>query len=455
MWGTKPVSVQTSVRMTLLGVMLTLVVTPLICHEFLRRSDARQRDAALSSAVAHGAAPTFASAAMADRGSLREDCNRLLGQPDVLAVSVWDRSGRLLAHASGLGRPVPMLRTFPKPEQVAAAPMHLVFRARGAGAAAAHMAFAPLEGRAFGGHPTLLGVLVKSDPKAKHAWAHLVAFGLPVVAAGLLMFCLGSWWMGREVVRPISSLAEVDGDGSAAHSLERHRELGKIAQKMVSLQGALSTWRNRAQSTERRMDQQVALETQKISRALDRMRHEAWLDPLTRVNNRRFLEDKFKAIFDAQRAASQDLSVVMLDLDHFKQLNDTMGHAAGDEVLRFVGELLRQCLRTDDIAVRYGGDEFVLILPGVKIENASETADRILKLFAQRAKMMVSVNPVPSLTAGIASMVCNRPTDELELLAFADKTLLAAKRAGKGRTRLSKSIGSAARKTYATAPQAV
>jgi diguanylate cyclase (GGDEF)-like protein len=453
MWGTRPVSVQTSVRMTLLGVMLALVATPLICHDFLRRSDAYEADAALASAVAHGAAPVFASARMASRDDLREGCNRLVDLPDVLAVSIWDPSGRLLAHASRLGRSSNMLRAFPKAEQVAAAPMHVALRSRSPEASgAAHLAFARLDGRVFGGDPHLIGVLVQADPKPEGVWAHFLFFGLPVVAVGLLVFCLGSWWMGREVVRPISSLAEVDEDGvgSTAHSFERNRELGKIAERLVSLQGALSAWRNRAQSTERRMDQQVALETQQISRALKRMRREAWLDPLTRVNNRRFLEDEFKAIFDAQRAASQDLSVVMLDLDHFKLLNDTLGHAAGDEVLRFVGELLRQCLRTDDIAVRYGGDEFAMILPGVTMEEAGETTDRILKLFTQRAKMMVNVDPVPSLTAGIASVVRNSPVSELELLAFADKALLVAKKASKGRTGFSQAVGSTASRIYAT-----
>jgi len=454
MWGTRPVSVQTSVRMTLLGVMLALAATPLICHEFLRRSDANEADAALASSVAHGAAPVFASARMASRDGLREGCNQLVRQPDVLAVSIWAPSGRLLAHASRLGRSSSMLRAFPKPEQVAAAPIHMTLRNRNPDSVGfAHLAFARLDGRAFGGDPRLLGVLVQADPKPEGVWAHFLFFGLPVVVVGLLVFCLGSWWMGREVVRPIHSLAEADGDGagSTAHSFERHRELGKIAERMVSLEGALSAWRNRAQRTERRMDQQVAMETQQISRALKCMRREAWLDPLTRVNNRRFLEDEFKAIFDAQREVQQDLSVVMLDLDHFKQLNDTLGHAAGDEVLRFVGELLRQCLRTDDIVVRYGGDEFAMILPGVTMEDAGETTDRILKLFTQRAKMMVNVDPVPSLTAGIASVVRNNPVNELELLAFADKALLAAKRAGKGRTGFSRSIGSTLRRTYATA----
>lgn len=458
MWGKRPVSVQTSVRMILLGVMLALVGTPLICHEFLWRSEAREANAARASAVASSATPLFASPWMKSRDDFRAGCNQLLGLPDVLAASVWDRAGRLLAHASRLDNASGMLRAFPPPEQVVADPTRIALRAQDSEERdAAYLAFARIDGGPDGRDSHLLGVLVREDSRPGDAWAHVRSFGLPVVLMGLLVFCLGSWWMGREVISPIAWLAQVEEDvkGPQTQSLRRHRELGKIAERLVSLQGALSDWRTRAQSTERRMDQHVAEETQRISRALNRMRRETWLDPLTRVNNRRFLEDEFKTIFDAQRAASQDLSAVMIDLDYFKQLNDTRGHAAGDGVLRFVGELLRQCLRTDDIAVRYGGDEFALILPGVTIEDAGETTDRILKLFAQRAKMMVDVDPVPSLTAGIASLTRNRPADEMELLAFADKALLAAKRAGKGRTGLCQSVGSAPRRKHAAAARVV
>ncbi len=458
MWGTRPVSVQTSVRMTLLGVMLALVGTPLICHEFLRQSDATQADATLAAAIASSAAPLFSPTCMSSRDDLRKGCNQLLGLPDVLAVSVWESSGRLLAHASRLGRACGALRAFPKAEQITTAPARVALRAQSPeDSGVAFLAFAKLDGHSSGKDAKLLGVLVHADQKPEGAWAHVRFFVLPVVLVGLLVFCLASWWMGREVVSPISSLADVDenGEGSSARSFERHRELGKIEERMFSLQGSLSAWRNRAQSTERRMDQQVAQETQRISRALNRMRREAWLDPLTRVNNRRFLDDEFKTIFEAQRASGHDLSVVMIDLDYFKQLNDTMGHAAGDDVLRFVGELLRQCLRTDDIAVRYGGDEFVMILPGISIDDAGDTTNRLLKLFAQRAKMMVNVDPVPSLTAGIASIARNRPADELELLAFADKALLAAKRAGKARIALSQSIVSTPCRKYATAARVV
>ncbi|HWL95659.1 MAG TPA: GGDEF domain-containing protein, partial [Phycisphaerae bacterium] len=178
-----------------------------------------------------------------------------------------------------------------------------------------------------------------------------------------------------------------------------------------------------------------------IMRDLTRVRKEAWIDPLTGIHNRRFLEEKYPEMYETQRAAGRDLSLVMIDLDNFKRLNDTKGHAAGDSVLAFVGDLLRQCLRGDDCAVRYGGDEFVVILPGVCADNAKILAERLLSLFNQHAKTMFSGEASVSMTAGIAGMRQNEPRSASELLACADDALLAAKQAGKKRARLSTNRG--------------
>ena len=133
------------------------------------------------------------------------------------------------------------------------------------------------------------------------------------------------------------------------------------------------------------------------------------------------------------------MSVIMFDIDHFKTLNDTLGHQAGDELLAFTGELIRQCLRADDSAVRYGGDEFMLILPGVPVEQAQTVAGRVIALFAQRAKL-VEVSPRPSMSAGVASQLNNVPSSAKEIIDLADRALYQAKQAGKNTVRICQNL---------------
>jgi diguanylate cyclase (GGDEF)-like protein len=120
----------------------------------------------------------------------------------------------------------------------------------------------------------------------------------------------------------------------------------------------------------------------------------------------------------------------MIDLDHFKKVNDTLGHAAGDTLLQFVGQLLRECLRENDFAIRYGGDEFLLILPGVSVDNALRLIRRIMAMFAQRAKMIAPIDPPPTMSAGVASIRHSQPATPGDLLEAADEALYGAKHRG-------------------------
>jgi diguanylate cyclase (GGDEF)-like protein len=142
------------------------------------------------------------------------------------------------------------------------------------------------------------------------------------------------------------------------------------------------------------------------------------------------LEEKLPEFFEAQVHAGHDLSLAMFDLDNFKGLNDTLGHAAGDELLQFVGELLRTALRSGDVAFRYGGDEFLLVCPGVSADAAANIADRLIRLFTQRAKLL-TVQPEVSLSAGVASVRRHRPGSAGEMLKMADEALYRVKETGK------------------------
>jgi diguanylate cyclase (GGDEF)-like protein len=162
------------------------------------------------------------------------------------------------------------------------------------------------------------------------------------------------------------------------------------------------------------------------------LRDQAIRDPLTGLFNRRYLQETLER--ELQRAVRKDrpVSVMMLDLDHFKRCNDEFGHEAGDAVLRAVGEFLRNRTRTEDIACRYGGEEFVVILPEASQEHAFQRAQQIREGIKRlEIKHQPRLNPI-TVSIGLA---CSSSIlfDSTHLLEAADAALYQAKRDGRDR----------------------
>jgi len=167
-----------------------------------------------------------------------------------------------------------------------------------------------------------------------------------------------------------------------------------------------------------------------------RMYEAAVRDPLTGLHNRRHLVERINAEFCFATRHHSSLSVLMLDIDHFKRLNDVHGHLVGDEVLRGLGELLQDQLRKEDVAARYGGEEFVIVCRGVPPSQAATLAERIREKVAQ-GRLSATV---PDLAVTISAGVCGVPgavvREVHDLIDGADKALYAAKRDGRNRVRL-------------------
>lgn len=147
----------------------------------------------------------------------------------------------------------------------------------------------------------------------------------------------------------------------------------------------------------------------------DELRRLAHVDPLTNLANRRDLDLRLA------KAAPGD-TLIICDLDNFKQLNDTQGHAAGDRVLAEFGLVLRSCLRQQDYAARYGGEEFALMLPGTSSAQAARTLQRLRECWAL-------LQPQITFSSGIAT--CAAKCSTSQTLAEADQALYAAKAAGR------------------------
>lgn len=159
--------------------------------------------------------------------------------------------------------------------------------------------------------------------------------------------------------------------------------------------------------------------------ALERL---AVTDALTGLSNRRGGDQDIAAEISRAKRQGTPLSCILLDIDNFKTVNDTYGHQAGDFLLREVGALLRNTLRAYDILVRWGGDEFLIVLPGVLLEGARGLAERVR--FAVEALPLQGLGSI-TVSAGVAAIDRNYDFDSV--LARADRQLYQAKGSGRNR----------------------
>ena len=163
-----------------------------------------------------------------------------------------------------------------------------------------------------------------------------------------------------------------------------------------------------------------------VKRQNDELKILATRDPLTGCLNRRAFFGDFETHWSAAERYGQPLSCVMVDIDHFKSINDTHGHAAGDRVLQLVAETLRTMARKTDLVCRYGGEEFCILLPHTDLDEAAQAAERFREAVAARNCAGVSV----TASLGVSALSLGAREPRL-LLEQADKCLYAAKRGGR------------------------
>lgn len=190
------------------------------------------------------------------------------------------------------------------------------------------------------------------------------------------------------------------------------------------------TERKRVEEELRQANEQLSAHLAEIESLQETLREQAIRDPLTGLYNLRFLTESMKREIAQATRDRVPLSVVLMDIDNFKIFNDTYGHKAGDEVLQALGKILSSKTRAGDIACRYGGEEFMVIMPSAHPQEAFRRAEQWRKIFASTPIINKGQALSATLSAGVAAFPDHGSTGD-EIWHAADSALYQAKSAGR------------------------
>ncbi|WP_341937720.1 sensor domain-containing diguanylate cyclase [Marinimicrobium sp. C2-29] len=184
-----------------------------------------------------------------------------------------------------------------------------------------------------------------------------------------------------------------------------------------------------------RLEQRVEERTEELRKAYDKLKEVSQLDGLTQLKNRQFFDQTLEMEWRRNTRERRDISLLMLDVDHFKHTNDTLGHLCGDACLRHLAEICRSRVhRAQDIVARYGGEEFVVLLPCTELVGAMVVAENIRKDIEQGDFHWQGQRIPLTVSIGVASCIPTQAHDIDWLIRHADEALYAAKREGRNRT---------------------
>lgn len=243
---------------------------------------------------------------------------------------------------------------------------------------------------------------VTLEPLTDLIWA-LIGYATPLAIA----FLLAIWWCARMISLPLSQLA----------TNVEHQDVAVAMQRVRSV----AAWYFEAE----RLKRAVIASFTSLQDKIGKLNLATITDPLTGLRNRRGTQDAV----DQLLASGTPFSVVALDIDHFKRVNDTYGHTAGDAVIQDMARVMRECSRPSDILCRNGGEEFLILLPGVGADEAAHVAERLRAHIALRP---LQGGSHVTVSAGVAQWPSCGPEVDQAFRA-ADAALYAAKQQGRNR----------------------
>lgn len=282
------------------------------------------------------------------------------------------------------------------------------------------------------------GISVLTGEALGYTPRQAVIFSLPLGAVvgfllALLLILIPEWRAAadrRWLIDRLADVSKVDREQRFAALLSHpeNHELAQLARAIHSALSAAHKDRLEAAHLRRELDARVTRRTRAIVAELNRL---SSTDELTGLLNRRGFDAAYAELFDTSGASGDELALLAVDLDLFKQLNDACGHQVGDQALKAVGEVMMTQLREGDLAGRIGGDEFVIALRGTGPAQALAVARRLIDLFSRSPYAVGLPAPWPTLSIGIACAGTHKADSADHLRKLADEALYTAKRAGR------------------------
>jgi diguanylate cyclase (GGDEF)-like protein/PAS domain S-box-containing protein len=227
---------------------------------------------------------------------------------------------------------------------------------------------------------------------------------------------------GEEIDVEITAELVRDAEGAPLHIQSVARDIKERKKNEAILQDA---------------NKQLRLQLGEIEKLEAKLREQAIRDPLTNLFNRRYLEETLEREFPRAKREGTEICLIMVDIDGFKAFNDTYGHDTGDALLRRLGLLMRSTVRLSDISCRFGGEEFVMVMPGTSLDKGYERAERIRLAFEGLDIRHPGGYLSATLSLGVAVYPHHGETWQ-EVLHAADRAMYVAKDAGKNCTRIAK-----------------
>lgn len=285
---------------------------------------------------------------------------------------------------------------------------------------------------------TLKWIVLAREPasRAFQPVRELTGYILAIGGALLVLGLIAAWMMARAIAAPLTGLAAaaraLRAGPDAVATLPRAYGLREVSELSLALRSMVL----RLSVVERRhelLQEEGAEKARRLQSDLTTARRQADTDPLSGLFNRRALMRDGGALFEGLRSQQRSFSAIMLDIDHFKQINDRFGHMTGDAAIRFVADIAGKSYRDTDLLARVGGEEFVVLLPGAELGAAEELAERLRERIEQ-TPLVIEGNHVP-LTISLGCAEAEGSEDLQGLLDRADRALYAAKADGRNRVR--------------------
>jgi diguanylate cyclase len=201
--------------------------------------------------------------------------------------------------------------------------------------------------------------------------------------------------------------------------------IGNMSQDTGKIRGSMQTLQSQLEASQQ--------EVEKLNQELRSARGQALNDPLTGINNRRGFEARFREIIDTPGAIEKGLCLLMLDIDHFKKVNDTFGHLFGDKVIQAAAAMLKSKVKGQDVVARLGGEEFAVLLPETNVTGAFVVAEQIRQGFEKsKIRRQDAQEPIGGITISIG--IASFSGDLTTMLDQADQALYHSKQNGRNRS---------------------